>query len=457
MVLLSTLIAVAGLGAVARGQITVDTSSKLQKIDGFGFSQAFGRAKEFQNAPSALQKEALDLLFSTDKGAGFSIIRNRIGSGGKGDSILPTSPGSPSGKPTYSWDDDDSGQVWFTKQAVSYGVKQIYADAWSAPGFMKTSGNEATAGYLCGTTGHTCSSGDWRQAYADFLVQYVKYYQQAGLNVTHLGFLNEPDFSPGYSQMQISFNAQEAISFIPTLSKAVQAAGLNTKVTCCDAVGWGSTVKYTNALVAGGMESYLGLITSHTYSGDANTALDTKLASWVTESGITNPFDLTWYKNGGATEGMTWANKIAVGIINAKLSAYLYWEGFELKQLQSDSHLVDTQDGKTATPSANFWAFAMWSRHIRPGAQRLATSGMVASDVLTAAVQNSDGSVVVVFTNNGSAAKTASVSFKGFTPKAASAWVTDNSHKFDATQATVSGSGVSVSVPSKGVVTVKLT
>ncbi|KAF5500599.1 putative glucosylceramidase 1 [Colletotrichum siamense] len=457
MVLLSTLIAVAGLGAVARGQITVDTSSKLQKIDGFGFSQAFGRAKEFQNAPSALQKEALDLLFSTDKGAGFSIIRNRIGSGGKGDSILPTSPGSPSGKPIYSWDDDDSGQVWFTKQAVSYGVKQIYADAWSAPGFMKTSGNEATAGYLCGTTGHTCSSGDWRQAFADFLVQYVKYYQQAGLNVTHLGFLNEPDFSPSYSQMQISFNAQEAISFIPTLSKAVQAAGLNTKLTCCDAVGWGSTVKYTNALVASGMESYLGLITSHTYSGDANTALDTKLASWVTESGITNPFDLTWYKNGGATEGMTWANKIAVGIINAKLSAYLYWEGFELKQLQSDSYLVDTQDGKTATPSANFWAFAMWSRHIRPGAQRLATSGMVASDVLTAAVQNSDGSVVVVFTNNGSAAKTASVSFKGFTPKAASAWVTDNSHKFDATQATVSGSGVSVSVPSKGVVTVKLT
>ncbi|KAF5521949.1 Endo-1,6-beta-D-glucanase [Colletotrichum aenigma] len=279
MVLLSALIAVAGLGVIARGQITVDTSSKLQKIDGFGFSQAFGRAKEFQNAPSALQKEALDLLFSTDKGAGFSIIRNRIGSGGKGDSILPTSPGSPSGKPTYSWDDDDSGQVWFTKQAVSYGVKQIYADAWSAPGFMKTSGNEATAGYLCGTTGHTCSSGDWRQAYADFLVQYVKYYQQAGLNVTHLGFLNEPDFSPSYSQMQISFNAQEAISFIPTLSKAVQAAGLGTKLTCCDAVGWGSTVKYTNALVAGGMESYLGLITSHTYSGDANTALDTKLAS----------------------------------------------------------------------------------------------------------------------------------------------------------------------------------
>ncbi|OHE99478.1 cellulosome enzyme [Colletotrichum orchidophilum] len=453
----STLLGVAGLGVLALGQVTVDATSKLQRIDGFGFSQAFGRAKEFQNAPAALQKQALDLLFSPTTGAGFSIIRNRIGSGGQGDSILPTSPGSPSGTPAYTWDDEDSGQVWFTKQAVSYGVNQIYADAWSAPGFMKTSGNDATAGYLCGTTGHTCPSGDWRQAYADFLVQYVKYYQQAGLNVTQLGFLNEPDYSPGYSQMQISPNAQEAISFIPILSKAVQSAGLKTAITCCDAVGWGSTVKYTNALVAAGMESYLGLITSHTYSGDANTPLNTTLTSWVSESGITTPFDLTWYENGGASEGMTWANKIAVGIINAKLSAYLYWEGFEQNQLQSDSHLVDTQNGTTATPSANFWAFAMWSRYIRPGAQRLQTSGMVAADVLTAAVQNKDGSVVVVFTNNGSAAQNASVSLTGFTPEAASAWVTDNTHKFVSTEVSISCSGVSVSIPSKGVVTVKLT
>ncbi|KAF9875259.1 cellulosome enzyme [Colletotrichum karsti] len=456
MGVLSTLICVAGFGALVHAQITVDTSSQLQKIDGFGFSQAFGRAREFQNTDATLQKEALDLLFSTTKGAGFSIIRNRIGSGGSGDSILPTSPGSPSGKPAYTWDNDDRGQVWFSKQAVNYGVNQIYADAWSAPGFMKTSGNEATAGYLCGTTGHTCSSGDWRQAYADFLVQYVKYYQQTGINITHIGFLNEPDFSPSYSQMQISTNAQEAISFIPTLYKTLQSSNLKTKITCCDAIGWSSAVKHTNALVTGGMEQYLGLVTSHTYSSDATTPMNTKLSSWVTESGNTDAFDTTWYKSGGKSEGMTWANKIAVGIVNAKLSAYLYWEGFELQELQSNSHLVDTVDGKTATPSANFWAFAMWSRYIRPGAQRLATSGQV-TDVLTAAVRNTDGSMVLVLTNNGNAANSASVSFKGFNPKTASAYVTDNSHKFSTTQSTLSGSSVSVSVPSKGVVTVKLT
>jgi O-glycosyl hydrolase len=135
--------------ASGAAQLTVNVKTTGQKIDGFGISQAFGRASEFKNAAAGLQKQALDLLFDTSKGAGFSIIRNRIGSGGQGDSIEPNSPGSPSGTPKYTFDNNDSGQFWFTKQAIGYGVKTIYADAWSAPGFMKTSGSDAKPGYAC--------------------------------------------------------------------------------------------------------------------------------------------------------------------------------------------------------------------------------------------------------------------------------------------------------------------
>lgn len=191
------LINLAYLGLVtAQTAITVNLGTTYQQIDGFGFSQAFGRAKEFQNlGDTAVRRQGLDYLFNTTTGAGFTIVRNRIGSGGSGDSILPTSPGSPSGTPTYSWNNDDSGQVWLSQEAMKYGVKTFYADAWSAPGFMKTNGVETNGGYLCGTTGHSCSSGDWRQAYANFLVKYVQYYKDAGIPVTHLGFLNEPDYT----------------------------------------------------------------------------------------------------------------------------------------------------------------------------------------------------------------------------------------------------------------------
>lgn len=148
MQLLAPLVLVGHLSnlVVAQTAIKVDVTTKYQTIDGFGFSQAFGRATEFQNAASGLRTQALDYLFSTTKGAGFSIIRNRIGSGGSGDSIEPNQPSSPSAAPSYVWDGKDSGQFWFTQQAVAYGVKTIYADAWSAPGFMKTSGSDATPG-----------------------------------------------------------------------------------------------------------------------------------------------------------------------------------------------------------------------------------------------------------------------------------------------------------------------
>lgn len=174
----------------AQTAITVKVASTLQQIDGFGVSQAFGRAAEFRDMLSGdPQRQGLDYLFNTTTGAGLTIIRNRIGSGTTADdSILPKSPGGPTAAANYSFDDNDRGQVWFSQQAMAYGVKTIYADAWSAPGFMKTNNNENNGGYLCGTPGHSCSSGDWRQAYADFLVQYVKYYAARGIPGTFAPF-----------------------------------------------------------------------------------------------------------------------------------------------------------------------------------------------------------------------------------------------------------------------------
>jgi O-glycosyl hydrolase len=175
--------------------VTVNVGTTYQTIDGFGAVEAFGHASNIQSLTGPAQKTCLDLLFSTTNGAVMTILRNRIGSGGAGDSILPNSPGSPTATPNYSWDGSDTGQVWLSQQALKYNVPIIYADAWSAPGFMKTNSNQNNGGYLCGVSGASCSSGDWKQAYANFLVQYVKYYQQAGVNITHLGFLNEPEYT----------------------------------------------------------------------------------------------------------------------------------------------------------------------------------------------------------------------------------------------------------------------
>ena len=175
--------------------VTINVGTTYQTMDGFGFSQAFGRANDLYNLAPTARTQALDLLFSTTTGAGFSILRVRIGSGGAGDSIEPVAPASPSATPSYAWDGSDTNQVWVAQQAKSYGVSTFYADAWSAPGFMKTNGDQDNGGYLCGVTGETCSSGSWLQAYANFLVQYIKDYASSGITITEVGFLNEPELT----------------------------------------------------------------------------------------------------------------------------------------------------------------------------------------------------------------------------------------------------------------------
>ncbi len=249
-------------------------------------------------------------------------------------------------------------------------------------------------------------------------------------------------------------NAAQAGSFIPILHSTLASNNLgNIKMTCCDATGWAAQTTLTNGLVSAGMEQYLSVFTSHMYSGDPNTPLNTKLKVWETEAADldTTTWCTTWYSNGGICEGMTWASKISTGILNANLSAYLYWEGVE-PNTAANSYLVNAQTS-TVSASGRLWAFAMWSRFIRPGAYRVQTTGTVSS-VAIGAFKNTDGSIVVVFTNSGGSAQSIKIGFSGFTPSSATGYLTDNSHQVASTTVTLSGGAVTVSVGTHAVVTV---
>lgn len=258
-------------------------------------------------------------------------------------------------------------------------------------------------------------------------------------------------------------NPVEVTSFVPTLYNTLSSAGLSTvKIACCDTISWSDAKTVTAALAsANSLSPYIGLLTSHMYGGDPNSLVSTTLTNlppvWQTEAAdLNDAWCTTWYSSGGLCEGLTWASKISTGILSANLSAYLYWQGLEVSEPQASSYLAAVLDGVTATPSGRLWAFAMWSRFVRPGAVRVSTSGTVSS-VAIGAFENTDGSVVGVFTNSGSSAQAVAVSFKGFVPSAASAWLTDNSHAVNTTTVTLSGGVATVSLPAHSVVTIRLT
>ena len=90
---------VISLAAVAQCAIvSVNPHKKYQTYDGTGISEAFQRSLLLHNLDAEHQAEALDLLF-TEKGAGFTILRNGIGSSQDQPfdlmkSIAPTAPAS---------------------------------------------------------------------------------------------------------------------------------------------------------------------------------------------------------------------------------------------------------------------------------------------------------------------------------------------------------------------------
>lgn len=126
-----------------------------------------------------------------------------------------------------------------------------------------------------------------------------------------------------------------------------------------------------------------------------------------------------------------------------------------MNQYQASSYLVASDNNKVE-PSGRLWAFAQWSRFVRPGARRVQTSGS-ASNIRIGAFRNLDGSVAVIFTSNNGSAQNVRISLNGLTATAAEAYVTDNSRAVASIAATLAGGTVTVSVPARSVVTVKLT
>ncbi|KAF5704100.1 carbohydrate-binding module family 1 [Fusarium mundagurra] len=251
--------------------------------------------------------------------------------------------------------------------------------------------------------------------------------------------------------------AEQAADVIPILYNELKSNGLSDiKTTCCDNIGWKSQMEYTEKLAELDVEKYLGVITSHQYSSDPEMPMNTTLPTWMTEGAANDDtFATAWYSNGGSNEGFTWAVKIAQGIVNAELSAYIYWEGLETNNKGSLSHMIDT-DGTNFSISSILWAMAHWSRHIRPGAHRLSTNGIV-QDTIVGAFENVDGSVVMVLTNSGTAAQTVDLSVPGGSFSTAQAFTSDAESQIVDTQVTLSNGAVKVTVPVHGVVTVKLT
>jgi O-glycosyl hydrolase len=249
-------------------------------------------------------------------------------------------------------------------------------------------------------------------------------------------------------------SGSQAADFIKVLGPTLQKANLSVGINCCDAEGWSSQAGMLGQLAS--VDQYISTITAHSYTSSPGSPMNTKHRVWQTEAADLNGnWQGAWYSSGGAGEGMTWANNIHTAIVNANASGYLYWIGAQTGTTNSKLIRID---GNTVSPSKRLWAFAQWSRSVRPGAVRVGVQG-APSGVKTAAFQNVDGSVAVLFINGGSSAASIQVKTSGgaaFAAASATAFLTDNSHDFNETTVALSNAAASATIPGRSMLSIVL-
>ncbi|WP_084960442.1 glycoside hydrolase family 30 protein [Thermoactinospora rubra] len=432
VVLLAGVLALPLLAAPAQAAsatVTVDYGKILRRIDGLGFAQPFRRNELVLALPERQQQEILDLWLSRDKGAGASILRFGIGSSPAGApydqmvSIQPEDPGGPDAPPKYVWDGQDNAQVWLAKIAKErYGVDRFFFDAWSAPGYMKDNGTDSGGGTLCGLSGTSCAGGDWRRAYARYLIDYTRFYRREGIKITDLGFTNEPDYTATYASMR--FTPEQAVEFIKIIGPMAGKEGV--KLVCCDSFGWTEAKAYTAAIEADPEARRLVKVhTGHTYASPIDSPLPTDRPTWMSEM---TPNGNTWNENwddGSGYDGWWMANHIHDSFALGNVSAYVSW--FGASRGATRAFLQIDEVNKTYRVSKRLWAFAAYSRFIRPGAVRVEAASADPALKVTA-FRNPDGSRVIEIINTAATAVQAEVPGHG---RRATAYVTDTTRSLE--------------------------
>ena len=376
----------------------------------------------------------LNLLFSPTSGAGLDILRFGLGGAGSGTN-------------------SSNGQVWLGLKAKSYGVSTFYADSWSAPASMKTNGSINGGGDLCGAPGAaTCSNGDQRAAYASYLAGQASDFAQAGLPLKYIDFVNEPEYTPSYAGMEMT--AAQMANFIPYLGKALSAAGLSTQVACCDAEGWLDEVSWASTILGSSGANYVGLLTGHGYASQPTVPVASQgRPVWETEWSTFQSWDPAW-NDGSTASGLAWANNIETAIVNANVSGFLYWWGASNLDGGNESLINIPSSGYQV--SGRLWAFANFSRFIRPGATRIGdTLTGQSQNLLSSAYLSSNGSeTIVVVINNGGNSTTVGINLGSSSATTAVPYTTDSNENV-AQQPTISVSGGSftASIPAGSVTT----
>jgi glucosylceramidase len=165
--------------------VFVDPSKTYQTLLGIGGALTDASAETFAKLPKDKQQEVLDSYFDASKGIGYTFARTNIHSCDfSSESYTYVAEGDKELR-SFSVAHDRQFRIPFIKQAMATadGKLTIFASPWSPPAFMKDNNDMLHGGKL---------KPEFYQAWANYYTKFIKAYQKEGIPVWGITVQNEP-------------------------------------------------------------------------------------------------------------------------------------------------------------------------------------------------------------------------------------------------------------------------
>jgi len=415
--------------------ISVDPSRRYQSMDGFGASITDSSAQVLYGMSRSQRNAAMHSLFADDK---LSFLRQPIGASDFVAGPHYTYDDVPAGETDYrlrhfSIDHDRKQILPLLRQALRLNPQiKVIGSPWSPPAWMKT--NQDLVG------GRLIDSPRVYDAYARYLVKFVRAYKREGVPIYALTVQNEPQNRKpsGYPGMDMPV-AQQA-NLIASLGPKLRRAGFRTKILGYDhnwsthendvattPPGEDAETEYPTKLLMTKAARWIAGTAYHCYAGEPSrqTELQKRFPGkgiWFTEcSGSHGAADppaqffsdtLKWHTR-NVVLGVTrnWGKSV----VNWNLA--LRPDGGPHNGGCDTCTGVITVDGDNWSQNAEYFTLGHLARFVKPGAQRIASTSFGTTgwngQIMDVAFRNRDGSTALVVHNENDDPRTFAVAQGG--------------------------------------------
>jgi len=371
---------------------------EYQTILGFGGAITESSGYVFSKLSPENRDKILSLCF-TKEGNNYSIVRSHIDSCDFSlNNYSSISETEETGMETFSM--ERSGQYVLPLLRAAQEKRgeslEILLSPWSPPAFMKTNGERNHGGKL---------KPEFRAFYAEYLCRYINEYRKLGFHVTRITVQNEPEAVQIWDSC--IFTAQEERDFVRDyLYPALVKNGLSdVKINIWDhnkermyERAKTTIDKDTDRMISG--------IAFHWYTGDHFEAVSMTREAFPDKELIFTEgcVEYSRYDANQLLNAQKYAHDI-IGNLNAGMNAFIDWNilldtngGPNHANNFCDAPIMADTENDTFEVKLSFDYIGHFSRYIKKGAKRIATTRYTDKLEVTA-FKNPDETIVIVMLN----------------------------------------------------------